>query len=323
MKFCTKCGAQNQDESSFCTKCGTPLLPTEIPHKPNKKKTTTIILTIVSVLAVLAIILFGYVICLHYDWSEATCIEPAKCNNCGKYKDDVLGNHQWIEATCTTPKTCYWCDIEEGEALGHDWQEATCTEPQTCSRCNEIGDDALDHTEGEWELVQEPTLIDVGVEEIRCSVCSETLDSRGTEKKKPKVIGDSFNFTAEEFVDWFEDMSTLEFVKTETDSVNTTYTVYTADGETGALMLNHGENGKDGNVCAIMLYFDDYIRSVALISHLGEQIDSEFSLDDASLELFYDEIYTKAGMTALRVSLGDDTEVAILATNEALADILA
>ena len=36
-----------------------------------------------------------------HDWDVATCVEPAKCYNCGVYKDDKLGNrHIWEEGKC-------------------------------------------------------------------------------------------------------------------------------------------------------------------------------------------------------------------------------
>lgn len=75
-------------------------------------------------------------------WRDATCTDPAICEECGETKGDPLG-HTWVEATCTDPKTCSVCGETEGEALGHDWQPATHESPETCSRCGETRGDVL------------------------------------------------------------------------------------------------------------------------------------------------------------------------------------
>ena len=53
--------------------------------------------------------------------------------------------------------------------------------------CGTTEGDTTEHVKGEWTLTKEATLIDVGVEEIFCTVCGEFIDSRGTEKKTPKL----------------------------------------------------------------------------------------------------------------------------------------
>ena len=59
-----------------------------------------------------------------HDWDEATCEEPAKCDECGAYKDDKLGNHSWEPANCTQPATCYHCGECKDDKLGsHEWWE--------------------------------------------------------------------------------------------------------------------------------------------------------------------------------------------------------
>ena len=80
----------------FCPKCGT-----EIPEKTNKFK---IVLPIAIITTAAITFLSAYFIlptstqkssvqeCSH-QWMAATCIEPAKCQNCGEYKDDRLADH--------------------------------------------------------------------------------------------------------------------------------------------------------------------------------------------------------------------------------------
>lgn len=69
-----------------------------------------------------------------HTWTEATCIEPKTCSECGETEGEALG-HTWAEATCTEPKTCRNCGETEGEALGHTWTEANYQTAQTCSVC--------------------------------------------------------------------------------------------------------------------------------------------------------------------------------------------
>lgn len=46
----------------------------------------------------------------NHDWRAATCVEPAKCYNCGAYKDDKLGNHSWWENLYDI-KECQYCSM--------------------------------------------------------------------------------------------------------------------------------------------------------------------------------------------------------------------
>ena len=98
-----------------------------------------------------------------HTWTEATCIAPKTCSECGETESTALG-HSWTEATCTAPKTCSECGETEGTALGHTWTEATCTAPKTCSECGETEGTALGHT---WI---EATCINPKI----CNVCEET-----------------------------------------------------------------------------------------------------------------------------------------------------
>ncbi len=101
----------------------------------------------------LALLLTG---CGHeHIWKDATCAEPATCEECGETEGEPLG-HTWSEATCTDPKTCSVCGETEGEPLGHDWQPATHESPETCSRCGE--------TRGEVLLYEAPAGLTNGYE---------------------------------------------------------------------------------------------------------------------------------------------------------------
>lgn len=69
-----------------------------------------------------------------HDYLEADCVTPKKCSLCGETEGQPLG-HDWLEAECLTPKTCAHCGLTEGEPAGHDWLDATTEEPRTCARC--------------------------------------------------------------------------------------------------------------------------------------------------------------------------------------------
>lgn len=206
----------------------------------------------------------------------------------------------------------------------HEWQEATCTTPKYCTICEESEGEALGHTKGEWELTKEATLVDVGVEELLCSVCGESLDTRGTEKKKAKVSGSSFNFKDEEFIAWLEAESALEFTLIETNNKNTIYGIVNTNTDAkGLLLLNHGENSTDEEISLIGIHmFDNDTASMALITYVGEEISSVFSSDDAFAKLYYDLTYTKADMTTTMLELTDDSDYAVLAPSEFFEDIL-
>lgn len=309
-KFCEKCGAQLPPNIQACPNCGFPvsanyllstnnpttLLPsnsnTNSPKVKNKKKIIIpiVILVIIIAIATTIFILFE---------THTICID-----------------HKWKKADCTTPKTCQYCNKTEGEALGHDWTEATCTEDSVCMRCDEIGIKAAGHTKGVWTKTKEATLVDVGVEEIFCIACSESLDSRGTERKKPKVVDSSFNFKDSEFIDWLEDNSTLEVGSKQTlnSNMNTAYLITNSEGKTGALLLNHGNNGLSGDVCGIMIYFENSTYSIATATYIGEKFDSSFSKEDAAIKLFNDQSYSKADMSVMMIDVQGMSTVALAPT---------
>lgn len=109
---------------------------------------------------------FALVACGHeHVWRDATCTEPATCEECGETNGEPLG-HTWAEATCTEPATCTVCGETEGEPLGHDWLPATHETPETCSRCGETRGEVLlydvpagftrDHQFGEFDTFNSP-----------------------------------------------------------------------------------------------------------------------------------------------------------------------
>lgn len=325
--FCTKCGTQNPKENQVCCNCQNPLFhPQDKTSKPNppKKKIVICILAIIALVILFVVLISTHIICINHDWDVPTCIEPAKCTYCGKYKDNTLGNHKWVDATCTNAKTCSECNLKDGEPLGHTWQEATCTTSKTCLQCGSNTGKPSEHIEDEWIVTQEATLVDEGTEKIYCSFCGVFLDSRSIDKKYPEVDGKSFNFTDEEFIDWIENISALEFTLMDTGEQNTTYAIKnTNNDKTGVLILNHKKYDVNGEICLIAMYmFDDNTAAMAIVTYIGEEIDSAFSSDDAFTKLYYDSTYIKAGMTSTMLELMDDMDFAVLTPTAYLEYIL-
>lgn len=316
-----------------------------------KKKILFILLAIILVILVFCILVFTHVICLNHDWLAATCVEPAQCWKCDKYKDDILGNHHWIQATCAEAKYCSNCNLEDGEPLGHAWQAPTCTTPSTCSACGKSNGEKLahewiaatcevpktcsscgategettDHTEGDWEVTEEATLTEKGIEQLYCSICGEWLNSRDIAKKSPEIDGARFNFTDSEFIDWMNDATSAYVGYSDLSDGdmgdNTLYRIE-FDGETGGIILNHGDSGRYGKVCAIMVWFDEWSTSTAIAAYIGGEIDPDFSTDDAIYPILNGDSYTKGDLTVTLIKLDDDFVVATLAPNEFFEDIL-
>ena len=162
-------------------------------------------------------------------------------------------------------------------------------------------------------------------EKLYCSVCEESLDSRETEKKDAKVDGMSFNFTDKELIAWVNDLSTASVGSTELEllgGTNTSYRITLSDGEAGAFLLNHGDNGADGNICGIMVYFEDTANSGAMAAWIGEKIDSKFSSEAAFEKFAVGDSYTSADMTVVQLSLDDDFSVYLLAPSEYIVKLL-
>lgn len=233
-------------------------------------------------------------------------------------------DHEWEEATCTQPRTCWICEETEGEPLGHAWQEASCTQPKTCEVCGDTEGDILAHTEGDWTLTEEATLSDVGVEELLCTECGESLDSRGTERKNAKVEGKSFNFEDEEFIEWINDIGNITVESKDLELMgssagNTSFRIILSDGDKGAFIFHHSDSG---NIDAIMVYFEEWTNASAVAAWVGEKIDADFSTDSASIPLANGKTYTSAGMSVSRLELDTDFEVSILAPTDFLLELL-
>lgn len=75
--------------------------------------------------------------CHSHQWTEADCISPRTCAECGATEGEALG-HKWEEATCVLPAACSVCGATEGEPLPHTWLEANFQRPATCSECGAI-----------------------------------------------------------------------------------------------------------------------------------------------------------------------------------------
>lgn len=356
MKYCTNCGAPNADENQVCDQCKTSLVPSTpepIPSRTgtNRKKVLIPLAAAACVIVCFIVLICTHIICLSHDWQDATCLLPQTCSYCGKTEGEPVGHtwkdatciapqtcsacgettgealeHHWEDATCVTPKTCSSCNTTEGSPLGHNWQDATCTEPQTCKLCGETQGEASGHTGGPWTLSAEPTLVDRGVETLYCSVCNASLESRETEKKDAKVDGTSFNFTDQELIAWVNDFSTASVGSVEMNifdgTANTSYTIMFSDGEVGAFILSHGNNGVDGNICGIMVYCENTARAGALAALIGEEIDPKFSTNASITKLAANESYTAANMSIMQINLDDNFPVHLLAPFEYIIELL-
>lgn len=251
-------------------------------------------------------------------WQEATCSTPKTCSACGETEGEV-NSHDWASATCKQPKNCKLCGTTEGEPIEHIWEDATCTAPKTCYQCGETEGRALGHN-AVWVITEAPTITDDGLEEYICSICDETLIEQKIAKKSAEVAGTSFNFTDDEFIDWINDISSMSVSYTDlSDGDYGDNTLYrcTFDGEVGGFYLNHGDNGKYGNICAIMVWFDDYMDSLPIAAWIGEKINPAFSYDDACNKVLAGSSYTNADMTIMEVD-----GFMVLAPSEFFAELL-
>ena len=94
----------------------------------------------INKLIILCLLVFSLTGCAcKHQWSNATCITPKTCSECGATEGSFLG-HQWSDATCTAPKTCINCSKTEGDILPHQWSNATCLSPAVCSLCSLEGE---------------------------------------------------------------------------------------------------------------------------------------------------------------------------------------
>lgn len=81
--------------------------------------------------------------CKH-QYSEATCLEPSKCELCGETQGEALG-HEYSEATCDKPSSCSRCNSTIGTTLPHKYKDATCTDPKKCKFCGKTSGASLGH----------------------------------------------------------------------------------------------------------------------------------------------------------------------------------
>lgn len=207
----------------------------------------------------------------------------------------------------------------------HEWIEATCTAPRYCQICDEIEGAALGHAAGEWTIIKEPTLSDNGKEEVVCTVCAEILDSREIDTKQPEIIDNTFNFTDDELIDWANGWLNDTYVIEDSGTFDLGndilgYRVETDDGESGMLLLKH--DGGD-EVAAIMVYFEDFVDRTALNLFFGTKINPTFDYDDAALVLANDSTYFAANMIITNLTIDDGLEVAVLAPESYMYEIVA
>lgn len=180
-----------------------------------------------------------------------------------------------------------------------------------------------DHSDTDTYTYTEPTLTEAGVEVEYCTICDEELDSWETDVKEPYVYDTAFNFGDEEFIDWVNEISAAEVGSEDLElsgmgEENTSYRVVMPEGDVGAIILRHDEYD---DVCAIMVYFEEYEPAVALATFIGNKIDSSFSAESAFSKLVFDKPYVAADMTITRVNLDTDFEVTLLAPTEYVADL--
>lgn len=78
-----------------------------------------------------------------HTFSEATCSEAAKCNNCGVIKGKPLP-HDFTEADCNNPKICKVCGYHSGEPK-HEGGTASCSALAVCELCGQSYGDYAEH----------------------------------------------------------------------------------------------------------------------------------------------------------------------------------
>ena len=111
---------------------------------------------------------------LGHVWQDATCTESKVCTVCAITMGEPLG-HDWVDADCITPKTCDTCGKTDGAALGHQWGDATCVLPMVCATCAAEEGSPLGHSVELWEVEEDSTCTEEGVEKGTCTVCGEEV----------------------------------------------------------------------------------------------------------------------------------------------------
>ena len=173
---------------------------------------------------------------------------------------------------------------------------------------------------------KEPTLISSGLDVTACSVCGEIENETTIPKKSVQVDGAQFNFKDEEFIDWINRNSTCEVERTElgmfNNGNNTSYRITMKDGTVGAIIFNHGDNSKTGNICAIMIYFKDIDNAAILGIWLGGKIYSGFSSETAIQKYAYGKDYNTSELCAMTLDLSNDTKVYMVAPYDFLDSLV-
>lgn len=86
--------------------------------------------------ALIAAILLALTGCYcSHEWSEADCVNPQICKNCGEQWGSPLP-HQWTDATCTRAQQCELCGLTAGAPLDHIWIDMPGEAYKYCWTCN-------------------------------------------------------------------------------------------------------------------------------------------------------------------------------------------
>ena len=175
------------------------------------------------ILLALSLLLLSGCSCDH-RWTEADCLSPKICAECGEIEGEALG-HRWKEASCTQAKTCESCGETEGEALGHHWQEADCLTPKTCTVCAETEGEALGHEPSEMNKELDPISCMLSREQ-HCQRCDTSLTEE-TVQVDSLIEDELFLFTPLQFT---ERMSAIA------EANNDPFTYQITDSETGLMV---------------------------------------------------------------------------------------
>ena len=241
--------------------------------------------------------------CAHETWTEADCLNPKTCADCGETEGEALG-HAWKDATCDAPKTCSRCAATEGAALGHAWNDATCAAPKTCERCELTEGDALPHANWLDATTDAPkTCADCGAtegEKINTDPRFTTANTLGLygdwycDVSLPGTISGLDDFETPFQIRMFMNMTndghaTVTFKLNNVEELRTDLTTYMANllYETMAA-LNYTKEDTDAYAQSTFgMSVDDYAASVVAT------MDLEHMFDGAALEGVY---YTEDGV---------------------------
>ncbi len=249
-------------------------------------------------------------------------------------------------------------DFEFSVYIDDSWElDVEKGKTKTCNVVLDMGEHTIKvRSDDDWDMYDNYVLYVTEDEKIHFDVCCTksgieiglsgevniendvTDNDKTTDDKKhnetnkntvPQVSYDSFNLTDKELIDWMNSYSEFEVGYTEIgidSDVNTGYKITMDDGETGVLILNHGNakeangvNLRNQNVCGIMTSFEDMSSSLTIVIWTANHIDSDFSTKDAVSKTVAGDTYSKANMTVMYL---EDSEIAILAPTTYIAEIL-